>query len=61
MKLITSPAKLMNIENKSDLLRATSPRFIDDAAHIQKYLKEKYPKYLSELMDISTKLEDENW
>lgn len=61
MKIITSPAKLMNIENKSDLLRTTTPKFIDDAAHIQKYLKEKSPKYLSDLMEISPKLADENW
>ncbi|WP_312076020.1 peroxide stress protein YaaA [Chryseobacterium sp.] len=61
MKLITSPAKLMNVENTTDLLRSSTPKFIDDAAHIQKYLKEKTPKYLSDLMEISPKLADENW
>ncbi|WP_262148052.1 peroxide stress protein YaaA [Chryseobacterium foetidum] len=61
MKLITSPAKLMNVENTTDLLRSSTPKFIDDAAHIHKYLKEKTPKYLSDLMDISPKLADENW
>jgi cytoplasmic iron level regulating protein YaaA (DUF328/UPF0246 family) len=61
MKIVTSPAKLMNVENSTDLLKATTPKFIDDAAFIQSYLKQKSPKYLSELMEISTKLADENW
>ncbi len=61
MKIITSPAKLMNVENSTDLLRTTTPKFIEEAAYIQTYLKEKSPKYLSELMEISPKLADENW
>ncbi|MDR2236913.1 MAG: peroxide stress protein YaaA [Chryseobacterium sp.] len=61
MKIITSPAKLMNVENATDLLRSSTPKFIEDAAFIQSYLKEKSPKYLSELMEISPKLADENW
>lgn len=61
MKIITSPAKLMNVENSTDLLRSTTPKFIQEAALIQSYLKHKSPKYLSELMEISTKLADENW
>lgn len=61
MKIITSPAKLMNIENSTDLLRTSTPKFIDEAAFIQSHLKHKSPKYLSELMEISAKLADENW
>lgn len=61
MKIITSPAKLMNIENSTDLLRSTTPKFIEDAEFIQSFLKHKSPKYLSELMEISSKLADENW
>lgn len=61
MKIITSPAKLMNTENSTDLLRTTTPKFIDDAAYIHSHLKHKSPKYLSELMEISSKLADENW
>lgn len=61
MKIITSPAKLMNTENSTDLLRTTSPKFIDDAAFIHSFLKPKSPKFLSELMEISPKLADENW
>ena len=61
MKIITSPAKLMNIENTTKIFKTTTPLFIDDAAKIHSYLKEKTPKYLSELMEISSKLADENW
>lgn len=61
MKIVTSPAKLMNVENSTELLKTTTPKFIEDAAFIQTYLKEKSPKYLSELMEISPKLADENW
>ncbi|ASW73287.1 hypothetical protein IQ37_03895 [Chryseobacterium piperi] len=61
MKIITSPAKLMNVENSTDLLRSSTPKFIEDAAFIQSFLKHKSPKYLSELMEISPKLADENW
>lgn len=61
MKLITSPAKLMNIENSTEFLRSTTPKFIKEAEYIQSFLKEKSPKFLSELMEISPKLADENW
>lgn len=61
MKLITSPAKLMNIDYHSDFLKPTTPKFIEDAAFIQSHLKEKSPKFLSNLMEISSKLSDENW
>ncbi|PIF46188.1 hypothetical protein CLU96_3212 [Chryseobacterium sp. 52] len=61
MKIITSPAKLMNVENSTDLLRSSTPKFIEEAEFIQSYLKHKSPKYLSDLMEISSKLADENW
>jgi cytoplasmic iron level regulating protein YaaA (DUF328/UPF0246 family) len=61
MKIITSPAKLMNTENSTDLLRSTTPKFIEEAEFIHSFLKPKSPKYLSELMEISPKLADENW
>jgi cytoplasmic iron level regulating protein YaaA (DUF328/UPF0246 family) len=61
MKIITSPAKLMNVENSTDLLRASTPKFVAQAEFIHSYLKHKSPKYLSELMEISSKLADENW
>ena len=61
MKIISSPAKLMNIENSTELFKTTTPKFIDEASFIHSFLKEKSPKYLSELMEISSKLADENW
>ncbi|WP_133440527.1 peroxide stress protein YaaA [Chryseobacterium salivictor] len=61
MKIITSPAKLMNIENSSEFLKPTQPHFIEEADFIQQTLKQKSPQYLSELMEISSKLADENW
>ncbi len=51
----------MNINNSTEFLKSTTPKFIEDAALIQSYLKEKSPKYLAELMELSTKLADENW
>ena len=51
----------MNVENTTEFLRSTTPKFIKDAELIQSFLKEKSPKFLSELMEISPKLADENW
>ncbi len=61
MKILSSPAKLMNIENASQFLKPSVPHFIKEAGHIQSTLKHKSPKYLSDLMEISSKLADENW
>lgn len=61
MKFITSPAKLMNVENATEFLKSTTPKFIKDSEFIHSFLKEKSPKFLSELMEISSKLADENW
>ncbi len=61
MKIITSPAKLMNVENTTDLVRSTTPTFIEEASLIHSHLKERTPKELSELMELSAKLADENW
>lgn len=51
----------MNVENTTEFLRTTTPKFIKDAELIQSFLKERSPKFLSELMEISPKLADENW
>ncbi|ODS89699.1 MAG: hypothetical protein ABS44_03685 [Chryseobacterium sp. SCN 40-13] len=61
MKIITSPAKLMDITNTAKLPRTTTPKFIKEAELIQSHLKEKTPEFLSEMMEISPKLADENW
>jgi cytoplasmic iron level regulating protein YaaA (DUF328/UPF0246 family) len=46
MKIVTSPAKLMNVENSTDLLKTTTPKFIEQSEFIHSYLKQKSPKYL---------------
>lgn len=61
MRILTSPAKLMKINNTNLLLEPTTPRFIEDSDFIQSYLKEKSPQFLSELMELSMKLAEENW
>ncbi len=61
MKIITSPAKLMDITSTVKFPRTTTPKFIKEAELIQSHLKEKTPEFLSEMMEISQKLADENW
>lgn len=61
MKIVTSPAKLMTTDYSGDLLKTTTPVFIEEATLIHSYLKEKTPRELSDLMEISAKLADENW
>jgi len=61
MKIIISPAKLMNVSFHTDILENTIPRFIEEASFIQKYLKEKSPKEIKNMMNISDKLAYENW
>ena len=51
----------MNIENSTEFLKSTTPKFIKEAELIQSYIKEKSPRFLSDLMEISPKLADENW
>ena len=51
----------MKINNSQDFLTPTEPQFIEDSDFIQSYLKEKSPQFLSELMEISPKLAEENW
>lgn len=61
MIILSSPAKLMNIDAQTDLLQNTTPKFIDEAAEIQKHLKKENPQFLKKLMHISENLAQENW
>lgn len=61
MKILTSPAKLMSIKKENPFLRKSTPIFINESKLIHKHLKQKSPKFLQELMNISPKLADENW
>ena len=44
MKIITSPAKLMNVENSTEFLKSTTPNFIAVASFVLSYIKEKRTK-----------------
>jgi cytoplasmic iron level regulating protein YaaA (DUF328/UPF0246 family) len=61
MKIVISPAKSLNFEKELPTSRFTEPKFLKEAATIQKTLKKKKPKQLMELMDISDKLAELNW
>lgn len=61
MKILTSPAKLMTVTPEKSYARSTWPQFLEQATQIQSHLKEKSPEYLSELMEISRALAEENW
>ena len=61
MKIVISPAKSLNFDKKLPTPTYTEPQFLKQAATIQRTLKKKKPKALSELMDISDKLAELNW
>ncbi|PZR22784.1 MAG: peroxide stress protein YaaA [Flavobacterium psychrophilum] len=61
MKIVISPAKSLDFETKLPTRKHTESAFLANAEEVHKALKEKSPKELSELMDISDKLADLNW
>eukprot|EP01136_Pigoraptor_vietnamica_P018389 Opistho-1_new@64759 len=61
MKIVLSPAKSLNFEKELPTEIFTEPQFLKQAATIQRTLKKKKPKALSELMEISDKLAELNW
>ncbi|RDI13122.1 peroxide stress protein YaaA [Flavobacterium sp. AG291] len=61
MKIVISPAKSLDFETKLPTRKHTDAAFLANAQEVQNVLKEKSPKELSELMDISDKLADLNW
>lgn len=61
MKIVISPAKSLNFEKELPTTAHTEPQFLKQAATIQRTLKKKKPKVLSQLMDISDKLAELNW
>lgn len=61
MKIVISPAKSLNFEKELPTEIYTEPQFLKQAASIQRILKKKKPKMLSQLMDISDKLAELNW
>ena len=61
MKIVISPAKSLDYESELPTTKFTNPEFIEDAEKLNKILKKKKPKVLSELMSISDNLAELNW
>lgn len=61
MKIVISPAKSLNFEKELPTTTFSEPQFLKHATTIQRTLKKKKPKALSQLMDISEKLAELNW
>jgi hypothetical protein len=61
MKIIISPAKSLDFETALPTDRFTSSAFMKESRKLNKVIKEKSPKQLSELMHISDNLADLNW
>lgn len=61
MKIVISPAKSLDFESVLPTSEYTSSRFLKESKIINKVIKQKSPKELSELMTISDKLGELNW
>jgi len=61
MKIILSPAKSLNFKRELPTKKFSQCLFLDKSAVINKVLKQKSPKELSELMSISDKLAELNY
>ncbi|APQ16454.1 peroxide stress protein YaaA [Maribacter hydrothermalis] len=61
MKIVISPAKSLNYEKELPTDEYSYPAFIEDAEKLNKILRKKKPKALSELMSISDNLAQLNW
>jgi cytoplasmic iron level regulating protein YaaA (DUF328/UPF0246 family) len=61
MKIVISPAKSLNFERPLPTNVYSEPQFLKRASTIQRVLKKKKPKELSQLMEISEKLAQLNW
>lgn len=61
MKIVLSPAKSLNFEKALPVSNFSESLFLKESRQVHQVLKQKSPKELSELMDISDKLADLNW
>ncbi len=61
MKIVLSPAKSLNFEKVLPTTNFSESLFLKESRQIHKVLKQKSPKDLTELMDISEKLAELNW
>jgi cytoplasmic iron level regulating protein YaaA (DUF328/UPF0246 family) len=61
MKIVISPAKSINFEKELPTNLFTKSAFLKESKIVNEVIKQKTPKELSALMDISDKLADLNW
>ncbi len=61
MKILISPAKTLDFETPLPTNEFSTSRFIKESRIINKVIKQKTPRELSELMSISDKLAELNW
>ena len=61
MKIVVSPAKSLNFEDKLPTTRATQPQFLEEAETLNKKLERKTKAEVSKLMSISDKLAELNY
>ena len=61
MKILLSPAKSLDYKSDLPTLKASEGCFLNEAQYLNNILKEKSPKELSELMNISSSLGELNY
>ncbi len=61
MKIVISPAKSLDFEKELPTKKYSHPEYLAQAEKINKVLRKKKPKALSELMSISDNLAQLNW
>jgi cytoplasmic iron level regulating protein YaaA (DUF328/UPF0246 family) len=61
MKIVISPAKSLNFEKQVPTSKYSEASFLKEARQVNKVLKQRTPKELSELMTISDNLAQLNW
>ncbi|UOB16828.1 peroxide stress protein YaaA [Abyssalbus ytuae] len=61
MKIVISPAKSLDFESKLPSHKHTDAIFLPESEKINKLLRKKSPKELSQLMNISENLGELNW
>ena len=60
MLVVVSPAKSLDFETKAKTRKFSQPEFLKESRALIKDLRKLEPDELSELMNISSKLADEN-
>ena len=61
MKILLSPAKSLDYKSDLPTLKTSEACFLNEAQYLNNILKEKSPKELSELMNISSSLGELNY